>query len=496
MSGPQPSRPLSWTSHSKSHDHNNLPPVRRASDDYSRSSSRTSSSASNLDDRGVDSLHDKERNWNRPNGRVPSNVLPSTPERVRNHYSNPSPPMGRDSPSQHQPRRLSTASLQSLNDGRFSRSSSLSSKSEYREQLREMEEERNKQREQQWNRPLQPRMRTVSGGSQHSLGERMRTYSTPSMPDSGASYLSPEGHRSRRPSMTSVNGPSRAGSPTSSIASSTVEKEQVTEMHREVRREREHNWNSPRPRWVHGTQKRAVSPSPTTAGSPSGIQFRVSTTSKHDLMDESFPGQSKMDLLADSLASSEIRDRTVSSPSRTITGMSRLPRLTPPRPKSEAADDFDWSRTASPPRFGQQFPRADFTSGRDSPDRPSSGLSYSSPPDRTNSTFKSHIPIRSPGRRPRTQSQTSQNPVQRDAQTSPTGEPERRREREREKRRGLIDFNEQLVSIPPPIQDQSEPESEAEHVPEPEPPSEPELPVVNVIHTQDEIHGKFASTYV
>lgn len=503
VSGPQPSRPLSWTSHSKSHDHNNLPPVRRVSEELSRSSSRTSSSASNLDDRhtGGDKLHDKERNWNRPNGRSPGHIVPSTPERIRHYHSNSSPSMGRGSPSQYQSRRLSAASLQSLNDENFSRSSSVSSKSEYREQVREVEEERKKQREQQWNRPQAPRIRTMSTASQHSPGERMRTYSTPSRPDSAASYLSPEGHRrlSRHSSMNSTSTSSRAGSPTSSIASSRFEGEPMDEVQREVRKEREHNWNSPRPRWVHGSSRRSVSPLPSPpSGSPSasGIQFRMSTTSKRGLMDESFPGQSRMDM-SDSLAAPEFPNRTMSSPSRTTNGMSRLPRLsTPPRPRSEAIDDFDFSRTASASRFGYSFPRqraplppADFDhedpERPSTPSRPSSRLSVSSQIDQHRSTFTSHIPVRSPGRRPHTQSQTqSQN------QTSPRGS-ERRKEKEK---RSLAEFTEQLVKIPPPIPDQPEPESEPELEPEPESAPEPEPPVVNVIHAQDELHGTFLFT--
>ncbi|KAK7692899.1 hypothetical protein QCA50_004534 [Cerrena zonata] len=483
VSGPQPSRPLSWTSHSKSHDHNNLPPVRRVSEEFDRSSSRASSSTSNVDNQrqGGDKFHDKERNWNRPNGRSPAHIIPSTPERIRHYHSNSSPSMGRGSPSQYQSRRLSAASLQSLNDENLSRSSSVSSKSEYREQIKEIEEERNKQREHQWNRP-QPRIRTMSTASQQSPGERMRTYSTPSRPDSAASYLSPEGHRrlSRHPSMSSISGSSRATSPSSSAASREGEKEQVDEVQLEVRKEREHNWNSPRPRWVHGSSRRSVSPLPSPSGSPStsGIQFRMST-SRRALMDESFPGQSKMDL-SESLGAPAFPNRTMSSPSRTINGMSRLPRLsTGPRPKSEFIDDFDFSRTESASRFGYQFPphhatlpEADF--GPEGAERPSSRLSVH---DQNKSTFPSHIPIRSPGRRPRTQSQTQ-------TQTSPKGGSERRREKE--KRRSLIDFTEQLVSIPPPIPDQPEPESEPEHEPE----SAPELrpPVVNVIHAQDEIH--------
>ncbi|CAL1707874.1 unnamed protein product [Somion occarium] len=468
VSGPTPARPLSWSSHSKSHTHHNLPLVRRASEEIEKSSSRASSSMSNAEFPESEKLRNQERNWNRPNGRSPAHI-PTTPEHVRHHHSHSSPSqsMGRGSPMQMQSRRLSAASLQSLDDDSFSRSSSLSSKSEYRERQREAEEERNKLREQQWNKPPL-RTRASSTFGTQSLDDRMRTYSQPARPDSAASYLSPDrGALSRQGSLSSVSGSSRATSPSSSHASRDVEKEHVNELERVAQHEREHNWNSPRPKWFH---RRSVSPSLSPVASSSGVDFRMSNGSTNRpgtraIMDESFPGQpslSQMNISDGSFTPApEFPPRAMSSPSRAANGVSRLPRLSSPQHHQEPTIDYDSSRTQTPgARFGFQFPsrrpqlppfELDADNAERPSSRPSSRLSMSD-----QSKHVSHIPVRSSPKRTRTQS-------------SPKDDSDRKKGI----RRNLMgEFSEVLNSIPPPILDQPEPEPE---------------PVV--VNPQDEIHG-------
>ncbi|KAH8108092.1 hypothetical protein BXZ70DRAFT_35830 [Cristinia sonorae] len=254
-----PARPLSWSSHSKSHSSHNLPLARRVSEEFESSSSRASSnmSASEFQDRRTEAeqerMHERERAWKFPS-KTPA--APGTPERPRHQHSHSSPshPSKPDTPAYSRSRRSSAASMQSFDDGNSSRASSTSSRSEYRSRMKEEEEEKNKERERLWNMPVHARARTTSSLSMNS--ERSRTNSTPSRSGSAQGYLSPvhitQNHSlTRKLSITSLSGSSRPSSPSHPVE---VVKEVVQHI-------RERNWNSPHPNWK-ADRRRSISPLP------------------------------------------------------------------------------------------------------------------------------------------------------------------------------------------------------------------------------------------
>lgn len=128
-----------------------------------------------------------------------------------------------------------------------------------------MEEEKNKERERLWNMPAHSRTRASSSLGMHSPRDRVRTYSTPSRPDSAQGYLSPVHSHShshglhRKQSITSLSGSSRASSPAHSPVHSVEFGEQEVVQHI-----RERNWNSPHPKWKPSPNRRSVSPMPHT----------------------------------------------------------------------------------------------------------------------------------------------------------------------------------------------------------------------------------------
>ncbi|KAK7035223.1 hypothetical protein VNI00_011990 [Paramarasmius palmivorus] len=197
-----------------------------------------------------DLLHEREHSWNRPVPRT------GTPDLKHRHSMNATS-LRSSSPSIHFPRssgsgslarRSSNASLRSV-DEHSSRGSSIGSQAEYRELLKQREQERNAEREHQWNKP---RPRVSSNASVNSV-ERARTQSIPSRPSSRlsiSSASSPTLHRNRHSfSSISSRSSSRAGSPALSHASIDTEAEREREMSVELEHERERNWNSPRPDW-------------------------------------------------------------------------------------------------------------------------------------------------------------------------------------------------------------------------------------------------------
>ncbi|KAI0633689.1 hypothetical protein C8Q77DRAFT_806383 [Trametes polyzona] len=128
-----PARPVSWSSHSKSHSLHNLPPVRRGSEDLDASSSRASSSQSGadykerVDEVGRERMHERERGWNSPLPKSPGHPVRKDPA---HRHSWGSPSNGRASPAHRLTRKDSAASLVSTDDGRSSRASSAASRAD------------------------------------------------------------------------------------------------------------------------------------------------------------------------------------------------------------------------------------------------------------------------------------------------------------------------------------------------------------------------------
>ncbi|KAI0071720.1 hypothetical protein K474DRAFT_1668701 [Panus rudis PR-1116 ss-1] len=498
QTSPAPSRPLSWSSHSKSHSTHNLPLARRVSEELDSSSSRASSSMSSADyhDRQKDSaqerMHERERKWNKPNGKSPSHT-PGTPERTR-HQSLSSPSynsshtIGRASPIRGLARKLSTASLQSLDEhGSGSRASSVSSRSEHRERIKEEEEEKNKERERLWNRPnVRPRTSSsLSSSGFQSPQDRTRTYSQPARPNSSQSHLTPERHSlSRHQSLSSMSSSSRAGSPASSIASGRDPEEKV--ITRIVEHERERNWNAPHPKW---TPHRSISPlpSPTHSRSPSALGGSFGRSNGRMLLDESFPGRPSpsRDKLTDMLldVSPEITAKTrtrAGSVSTNANGKTRLSRKSNdsshPEPSLSTTPQSDPKAPGFTSRFGWQFPknRAPLPPlEKDSPERPSSAASDrpssvasnrpSSRLSTSNSAFVSHIPVRSPSKKDKERegSKDKGKGKERASSSSPSSDSQRKRGH----KRTVTEFSESVGALPPSINIQSEPEPELEPVP-------------------------------
>ncbi|KAI0331188.1 hypothetical protein GY45DRAFT_652275 [Cubamyces sp. BRFM 1775] len=170
-----PARPLSWSSHSKSHSTHNLPPVvRRGSEDLDASSSRASSSLSGADykerqDEGVrERLHERERGWNSP---LPKSSAHPARQDPSHRHSWGSPGSGRASPAHRLMRKDSAASLTSTDDGRSSRASSVASRADHDDRKKFVNQERAKEREREWNKP-HPRLSRSSSSLSLNKSER------------------------------------------------------------------------------------------------------------------------------------------------------------------------------------------------------------------------------------------------------------------------------------------------------------------------------------
>ncbi|KAI9569718.1 hypothetical protein HD554DRAFT_2090293 [Boletus coccyginus] len=209
-------------------------------------------------------IQQREREWSRP--RLPSRS--STPEmhhrhsqefhrrlsqelRLPSHTKSPSheSAMSQSSvarlPHRHLERRGSLASLRSFDDDRSSRPSSLGSQADYRDRISELDQEKNYEREREWNKrhpPSRPSS-SLSSSSNHSFSHS-RTH--PPRSPSATPYLTPT-HASlqRKSSRTSL----RSDSPASWASSRDSLKEREQEEKHEIVHERERNWNSPRPHW-------------------------------------------------------------------------------------------------------------------------------------------------------------------------------------------------------------------------------------------------------
>ncbi|KAM5543139.1 hypothetical protein V8D89_003013 [Ganoderma adspersum] len=407
-------RPLSWNSHSKSHSAHNLPQPptpRRGSEDFDASSSRASSSMSSVDyrERGHETqherLHDRERGWNSPGPKLPKSPAHPGKHDLTHRHSWGSLNNGHTSPGHRLTRKGSAASLASVSttddagaSRPSSRASSVASRADYKERVKEFEQEHNKDREREWNKP-HPKLSRSSSSLDLNKGERVRTLSTPSRPDSAASYLSPTTHV-RHGSSDSLSS-SRPGSPAVSVSAHDVEEE----IEHEVEHLRERNWNSPRPHWSNG-HRRPLSPLPRSRpGSPVNISPPKSATIPRSRSNSTAHGTSLSVPSPAPRSKSPVGERhpRPRSPmphapvekSSTTHARPKSPLPPPPSPEKNGHSESGFRS-----RFGWSFPQhkmdlppleLEQDSPQKIPPRPSSRASLSAA-----ASTPSHIPVRSP----------------------------------------------------------------------------------------------------
>ena len=278
-----------------------------------------------------------------------------------------------------------------------------------------MEDEKNRERERLWNHPRPSLSRSTSSLDLNSPGDRQRTQSFPSRPDSAQSFSTPP----RAGSWHSVHGGSRASSPASSVAS--YGRDPQSDPRNPVAHERERNWNSPHAKWEFQPPPRSLSPLPRSP-SASHTHRRLSNASPSPSPRRTYAG------------TGSVRNRTVSLGSTSDRPPSPLVRrsvkqkeqlaatgthTTPPRPGSTdsegAANDAYGSRFGWPYNKRYNSPRQldDFVPSPPG-SRPSSQLSASA--DRP-----SRIPVRSPRK-----GDSPESSVKRHAPPSPHAELQRR----------------------------------------------------------------------
>lgn len=302
--------------------------------------------------------------------------------------------------------------------------------------MKELDDEKNKEREREWNRPHSKLHRSSSNLSLNK-SERVRTISTPSRPGSATEYLSPTLHR--HGSGHSFPG-SRPSSPTGSVSSMDV----AEEIEHEVEHQRERNWNSPRPEWGNPLfHRRSLSPLPRSRpGSPTDEPPHVHKTTPHSRTNSVTHGNSLSIPSPGARSKSPVGDR-IPRP------RSPIPRSTTPlshgRPKSPAPPA---SRPETPgtaqasyrSRFGWSFPQhkmelppleLDHETPQRPPPRPSSRSSLAA-----SATTPSHIPIPSP----------------RKGHNNATPSTSRTFDNTRSHRRTVTEFAESIGAIPPRIE--------------------------------------------
>ncbi|KAI1791245.1 hypothetical protein LXA43DRAFT_1011781 [Ganoderma leucocontextum] len=477
--GTSAARPLSWNSHSRSHSVHNLPqpPIpRRGSEDFDASSSRASSSMSGADykERGTETvrerLHDRERGWNSPASKLPKS--PADPGHDLTHrHSWGSLNNGHTTPGHRLTRKGSAASLASISSTDdagasrpSSRASSVASRTDYKERMKEFGQERSKEREREWNRP-HPNLSRSSSSLDLNKSERVRTISTPSRPDSAASYLSPTTHTPlhRHGSSNSLSS-SRPGSPAGSVSAHDVEEE----IEHEFEHQRERNWNSPRPDWNNSLHphRRPLSPLPRSRpGSPVNVSPPKSATMPRSRSNSTTHGTS---LSVPSLAprsKSPVGDRHPRP--RSPMPHASTEKSSSSRPKSPALpmrspEKNSHSQSGFRSRFGWSFPQhkvelppleLDQDSPQKVPPRPSSRASLS-----TAASTSSHIPVRSPKKNGHGSTLSI-------ADSS---------DRKRSHRRSVTEFTEAIGALPPRIEVSSDDVSD-------------ELPPVPIVNGNDDL---------
>ncbi|PIL34057.1 hypothetical protein GSI_03766 [Ganoderma sinense ZZ0214-1] len=465
-------RPLSWNSHSKSHSVHNLPQPptpRRGSEDFDASSSRASSSMSmssvNYTERGNETqrerLHERERGWNSPASKLPKSPAHPGKHDLTHRHSWGSLNNGYASPEHQLTRKGSAASLTSISttddagaSRPSSRASSMASRADYKERVKELEQERKKDREREWNKP-HPKLSRSSSSLDLHKSDRVRTLSTPSRPDSAASYLSPTHVR-----HGSSNSPSssRPGSPAGSISAHDVEEE----IEHEVEHQRERNWNSPRPDWGNG-HRRPLSPLPRSRpGSPVHISPPKSATIPRSRSNSAAHGNSLGVPSPTPRSKSPVGERhprprspmphtpAEKASSSHARPKSPLPRLHSPEKNSAFRSRFGWSF----PQHKVELPPLELEqdSPQKAPPRPSSRASLSAA-----ASTPSHIPVRSPRK-------NGHGPTSSAADTS---------DKKRSHRRSVTEFTEAIGALPPRIEVSSDDVND-------------ELPPVPIVNSDDD----------
>lgn len=323
--------------------------------------------------------------------------------------------------------------------------------------MKEFQEERKIQREREWNRP-QPKLSRSSSSLSLNKSERVRAISTPSRPDSAASYLSPTALH-RRDSVTSLAS-SRPSSPTSSVSSKDIEEEVV----HEIVHIRERNWNSPRPDWhMH---RRSLSPLPRSRpGSPTGSPVQAQTLAPRSRTNTTTMPRSRTNSMTSpqSRTNSSTHGNSLSVPSpvahtKTPVGQ-RMPQpKTPSRSPAEKLSPHGRSKSPVPPtpppenaessqqsyrsRFGWSFPRQKAALPPLELDQESPHKPLSRPSSRTSlsagASTASHIPVRSPRKGDHGSSTSMSMP------SLP--------EKKRLHRRTTTEFTESIGAVPPRIE--------------------------------------------
>ncbi|KAF7977750.1 hypothetical protein HWV62_2838 [Athelia sp. TMB] len=449
-----PGRPLSHASGSKVHSMSRTPGVRP------RAVSKTSIADVDHSDFNQkdtkEQAHLREREWGK---RHPP---PKTPESHRHSYSHESHSSG--GPKGGSPmlnltnrpaRRDSITSLKSMDDNLSSCGSSVGSQADYRERIRELEKEKNIEREREWNK-RHVASRPTSSMSMNSNSphyERSRTQSQPMRPDSSLRYTPDHSHPSMYQRHSYHSPGSRASSRASSISSRGSSKELEMEIQHEVDHTRERNWNSPHPKW--DPNDRAVSPS-LRAESPRppvrhahSLSFRgprPESPTAHLQNRPSLRSSLSYSSLSASSKDKELPQTESTSPQGDPPARSQLNSATRPRSHSHTKEIGDASPMthASPAnRFGWQFPRnksqlPPLEFDEHSPERSDAAPSPSPSPVRANSRASakaSHIPVRAQ----RTPDVSRTMAVSHESSPRGLGH-----------RRSVTELNESNGSIPPP----------------------------------------------
>lgn len=261
----------------------------------------------------------------------------------------------------------------------------------------ELEQERNYEREREWNK-RQPPSRPSSSLSTSSNHSFSHSHSHPPQSPSAIPYLTPT-HASlqRKSSRTSF----RSDSPASLASSRESLKEQEQEEKKEVTHERERNWNSPRPQW--SISKSPSGSHPKTRNSDNSLRAASSLTRLGD--SNGHQDTSRVSTKPQS-ASPEVDKYSATSPALLHRSRDRLdsgadesangPILSAP------LNDFSPSKTSgTASKFGWNFARSPLPP-LELDDHANRRKSASSPTPRSRPSTKgseaimsSHIPVRS-----------------------------------------------------------------------------------------------------
>jgi serine/arginine repetitive matrix protein 2 len=369
-----------------------------------------------LDEPKQEHLHELEREWNKPKPKAVAR--PSTPDPSRKTTSQSSGSRASLGNGLPRARQDSHTSLRSLDSGRSSRASSISSQMSCwfslchwkqqlienlyadREQRDEIEQERNHDRERDWNRPPPRSASNLSLRSQH---ERVRTASNSALSipprhtfslhsnDSTSSLQSQDDQRSspgqdnqaflspKRLSHSdhalSLSAPSlrrqasfsssTTSSPTGSMHSAGSGVEEGLEY--EAVLERERNWNAPRPKWAsyQALARVSISSAPSSPGSDHAQASEGRARTKSLTVASSSQLQARQSEERRRISPSASGSRSpllrppsnAHSPSPLLRAATHPPRPISPLPHSADKVHMHSKRFSAPPHPGWSFPR-------------------------------------------------------------------------------------------------------------------------------------------